>query len=83
MSVFVGQDRSSNTAPPNLSDAGPTDVDRKRIILWLYEEDYVVILADRKKYVLLWTAYMVTYRHTKERLLKEYEEYYKRLTPPQ
>jgi hypothetical protein len=46
----------------------------KRIILWCYEEDYVVVLADRKKYVLLWTAYMVTYRHTKEKLLREYEE---------
>jgi hypothetical protein len=54
----------------------------KRITLWCYEEDYVVVLADRGKYILLWTAYMVTYRHTKEKLLKEYEEYHERLMPP-
>jgi hypothetical protein len=54
----------------------------RRIVLWFFEEDYVVVLADRKKYVLLWTAYMVSYRHTKEKLMKECEEYYKRQTPP-
>ena len=55
----------------------------KRIVLWLFNEDYVVVLTDRKKYVLLWTAYMVSYRHTKEKLLKEYEEYHKIQKPPQ
>jgi len=53
------------------------------IVLWFYERDYVVVLADRKKYVLLWTAYMVSYKHTRKKLLREYEEYQKRLTPPQ
>jgi hypothetical protein len=47
----------------------------KRIILWFCEQDYVVILADRKKYVLLWTAYYVSYEHTRQNLLAEYEEY--------
>lgn len=46
----------------------------RRIVLWLYEHDYVVILADRKNYVLLWTTYMVSYRHTREKLMREYEE---------
>ena len=47
----------------------------KRILLWFYQEDYLVVLADRKKYVLLWTAYPVIYEHTKEKLMKEYEDY--------
>jgi len=55
----------------------------KRIVLWFYKEDYVVVLADRRRYVLLWTTYLVTYKHTRDRLLKEYEEYQKRLMPPQ
>jgi hypothetical protein len=54
----------------------------KRIVLWFFNEDYVIVLADREKYVLLWTAYMVSYEHTKNKLAKEYEEYQKRLMPP-
>lgn len=46
----------------------------RRIVLWFYEQDYVVVLADRKKYVLLWTTYMVSYKHTKEKLWREYED---------
>jgi hypothetical protein len=45
-----------------------------RIVLWFYDYDYVVILADRGDYVLLWTTYLVTYKHTREKLLREYEE---------
>jgi hypothetical protein len=44
-----------------------------RVCLWLVEEDYLVVLAKRKGYVLLWTAYLVTRKHTKEKLLKEFE----------
>jgi hypothetical protein len=54
----------------------------RRIVLWLYNEDYVVVLADRGRYVLLWTAYYVSWGHTRKKLLKEYEEYRKRQTPP-
>ncbi len=54
----------------------------KRILLWFYDSDYLVVLADRGKYVLFWTAYPLTYKHTREKLAKEYEEYQKRLMPP-
>ena len=54
----------------------------RRIVLWLYNEDYVVVLADRGRYMLLWTAYYVSWNHTRRKLLKEYEEYRKRQTPP-
>jgi hypothetical protein len=45
----------------------------KRIVLWLGALDYVVILADRGRYVLLWTAYCTNYRHTRKKLQAEYE----------
>ncbi len=54
----------------------------KRILLWFYEDDYLVVLADRGKYMLLWIAYPLTYKHTRKKLAREYEEYQKRLMPP-
>lgn len=48
-----------------------------RIILWLEEEEYLVVLADRKKYILPWTAYMVTRHHQKTKLEREYQRYKK------
>ncbi|TAF12190.1 MAG: hypothetical protein EAZ77_00385 [Nostocales cyanobacterium] len=47
----------------------------KRICLWLEAEEYLVILAKREEYVLLWTAYLVTQAHRKRKLQKEYEAY--------
>lgn len=46
-----------------------------RICLWLEEKEYLVVLAERKDYVLLWTAYLVIQKHQKLKLLKEYEAY--------
>jgi len=54
----------------------------RRIVLWLYDDDYVVVLADRGRYVLLWTAYYVSWGHTRRKLLRDYEEYQRRQTPP-
>lgn len=48
-----------------------------RIHLWLAEEDYVVVLADRKGFLLPWTAFVVTRNHTRRKLQKEYESYWK------
>lgn len=44
-----------------------------RIHLWLESEDYVVVLADRRDYLLPWTAYPVTWDHTRRKLQKDYE----------
>jgi len=52
-----------------------------RIVLWLEQKDYVVVLAKRKGYILPWTAYPVTYSHTRDKLLKEYTAYIKQKTP--
>ena len=48
---------------------------QKRICLWLEQEEYLVILADRDNYILPWTAYQVTYGNQKRKLQREYEEY--------
>ncbi len=44
-----------------------------RLCLWLEAAEYIVILAERKNYLLLWTAYTVTESHRKRKLQKEYE----------
>ncbi|MEW6110289.1 MAG: hypothetical protein AB1632_14150 [Nitrospirota bacterium] len=47
----------------------------KRILLWLEGQEYLVILAERKGYLLPWTAYLVTEEHRKKKLQKEYETF--------
>lgn len=46
-----------------------------RTLLWLEEEDYLIVLAERAGYKLLWTAYLVPQDHRKAKLRKEYENY--------
>lgn len=36
---------------------------------------YVVVLADRGDYVLLWTAYCVEMEHRRQKLRREYEAF--------
>jgi len=48
-----------------------------RIHIWLQDEDYVVVLADRKTYILPWTAFLVDRQHTREKLSKEHRRYWK------
>lgn len=44
----------------------------KRICLWFEDTEYLVILAERKGYILLWTSYAVEQEHSKKKLRKEY-----------
>jgi hypothetical protein len=44
----------------------------KRVCLWLESCEYLVVLAVRSGYILLWTAYPVTRGHQKRKLEKEY-----------
>ncbi len=46
-----------------------------RILLLLEPDDYLVVLAERKTYLLLWTAYPLDYPNRKARLLREYEDF--------
>ena len=55
---------------------------RERVCLWFEDVDYLVVLAVRKGYYLLWTAYPVTRPHTRRRLEKEYQAYKKANAAP-
>lgn len=46
-----------------------------RVLLALEDFSYVVVLADRGEYILLWTAYCVEQEHRRNKLRREYEEY--------
>jgi hypothetical protein len=48
----------------------------ERVCLWLEQENYLVILADRGEYILPWTAYLVERPHQQRKLQKEYEGYW-------
>lgn len=48
---------------------------KNRVVLWCQQIDYVVILDQRADYYIFWTAYPVTYSHTRKKLLKEYNNY--------
>lgn len=50
----------------------------ERVVLALEDFSYVVILADRGEYVLLWTAYCVERQHQRDKLRREYEAYLNR-----
>lgn len=51
------------------------------VCFWLEDEQYLVVLGKRSEYWLLKTAYMTNYRHTQDKLRKEYNEF-KKLVPP-
>lgn len=44
----------------------------ERVCLWFEAQDYLVVLARRKRYLLLWTAYPVTQEHTRGKLRREW-----------
>ncbi len=48
---------------------------KNRILLFHEEENYLVVLDDRGKYILPWTAYLVERNHKKRKLLKEWAHY--------
>lgn len=49
----------------------------ERILLYIHEERYLVVLGVRSGYLLLCTAYLVERTHQHENLQAEYEEYLK------
>ena len=42
-----------------------------RIVIWLEADNYLVILSERKGYILPWTAYLVEQGHQKRKLQRE------------
>ncbi len=56
---------------------------KKRICIWLELEespDVVIVLDDREKYILFWTAFTLEYNHEIKKKQKEYETYLKAKT---
>jgi hypothetical protein len=47
----------------------------ERILILYEDENYLVVLEDRKNYLLFWTAYYIRYNNKIRRLKKEYEAY--------
>ena len=43
-----------------------------RVCLWFVQESYLVVLADRGKYIIPYTAYLVEELHRQRKLQKEY-----------
>jgi hypothetical protein len=57
----------------------------KRICIWLErrnEPDYLVVLAQRKGYLLPWTAFTIELDHERRKKQKEYEAYKKAEAAP-
>ena len=69
-----------NESDPNVKYWVAVKRGENRIHLWLEDEDYVVVLAERKRFLLLWTAYLVTRPHTERKLRREYERYWGRIS---
>ena len=53
-----------------------------RIHLWLEPEGYLVVLAIRKGYVILWTTFYVSLDHQRRKYERRFEEAQKKLMPP-
>ena len=50
----------------------------ERILLLHEDEKYLIVLEDRKDYILPWTAYMIEYNSQLRKLLIEYQNYIKK-----
>lgn len=49
----------------------------ERILIALNDFSYVVVLANRTRYLLIWTAYPVEFGHRKNSMRREYEEFWR------
>lgn len=67
----------NNSTHPYLKVWENTRGDKTNILIFHEDEDYLVVLRKVKDYILPWTAYLVTYKARKEKLLKEYNVYIK------
>lgn len=53
----------------------PRPGDKDRISIALDDFSYVVVLADRGEYLVLWTAYCVDHENRREKLRREYQRH--------
>ena len=50
---------------------------KTRTLFWLKEHDYLVVIANRNGYSILWTAYYIEYPHKRRKLQASYDSYTK------
>jgi len=55
---------------------------RSRVLIWLENLDYIVVLAERPREMILVTAYCTDINSQRKKLKKERDEYYKMQKPP-
>jgi hypothetical protein len=55
---------------------------KERIVILHEAERYLVVLEDRKEYILPWTAYLVEDNNRLRKLLAEYQDYAKKQESP-
>jgi hypothetical protein len=48
---------------------------RQSVLLWLHEEDFLIVLGKRSGYYLLVTAYPITHSHKRRKLQQEYDDF--------
>lgn len=52
------------------------------VLIFCPRLDYLVVLTKRNGYLLLWTAYPITYKNQRNKLMKEYREYNAKAAQP-
>ena len=53
-----------------------------RVLLWLEKLDYLVVLSEKSRAVIIVTAYCTDRRHTRAKLVKDRDRYLKMQKPP-
>ncbi len=65
----------NNSEDENLKIWAEPSGSNQRIFIWFEEESYLVILEDRGKYILPWTAYYVEKEHRRKKYIKRWKRY--------
>ncbi len=53
-----------------------------RVIIWFEELDYIVVMTEQRQAMILVTAYLTDYPHTRRKLRKERDQYLQMQKPP-
>jgi hypothetical protein len=64
-----------NSREPELKVWAEPSGNNQRIYIWFEDEGYLVVLEDRQRYVLPWTAFYVERPHQREKYMKRWARY--------
>jgi hypothetical protein len=56
---------------------------KTRVLIWLEALDYIIVMAEKSKVMILVTAYCTDIKSHKEKLMRDREEYNKMQKPPE